>query len=105
MADLQAGQHASPSMGDLREPSKFNSFRRYGNRDICRSLLSCKSSIPSSELYVDVGQIRGVKSELTSKVAEADIERELMLSPTASLVLSPNRDQNGPIGTPVGYRD
>lgn len=92
-------------MGDLWEPPKFNSFRRYGNRDLCRPLLSCKLSIPSSELHVDVGQIRGVQSELTTKVTEDDIERELMLSPSASLLLSPNRDQDGRSGTSGRYRD
>jgi hypothetical protein len=92
-------------MGNLWEPSQPNRFRRNEYRDICRSLLSCKSSTPSSELYVDVGQVRGVKSELTSKVTEDDIERELMLSPSVSLLLSPNRDQERPVGTSGEYRD
>jgi hypothetical protein len=92
-------------MGDLRESSQSNSFRRDEYRDLCRSVLSCKSSIPTSELYVDVGQIRGVRSELTTKATEDDIERELMLSPTASLLLSPNRDQDRRSGTSVTYRE
>jgi len=96
---FQVGQYASPSMGDLREPSKFNSFRRYGDRNLCRPVLCGRSSVPPGESHVDIGQVRGVKSELASKVTEDDIERELMLSPSTSLLLSPNRDQDGRSGT------
>jgi hypothetical protein len=92
-------------MGDLWEPSQSNSFRRYGNRDLCRPILCGRSSVPPGECHVDIGQVCGVKSELASKVTEDDIERELMLSPTASLLLSPDRDQDRRSGTSVMYRE
>lgn len=91
-------------MGNLRKPSQPRRFRRDEYCDLCRPILCGKPPIAPSETHVDVDQIRGVESELSSNLAEDDIERELMRSPSTSLLFSPSRDQNDQVVTPVRYQ-
>jgi len=50
-------------------------------------------------------QIRGVMSEIKDKASEDDVERELMLSPSELLLLSPIGEADGSSDIIGTYRD